>query len=314
MTTVDINKQVAINLGYWDYTGADFQTGKDVTEAIILSATNYIYRERIFPEVVKIFPEFYKTISKASNYENNSTVSTNVTTTLVSVDAIFTTGSVGCKVYNSTTEETAYIDAYTNTTTVTLDDSYGWTAADVIYLFSGVYGFGGDATDIYLYPGFVGIKYNSTDVDYTKCVLEGSAKTNYYGVGRNIQTNTETNPIYNITTITSGTTPTSAVVINPIPEYPITDGFYMEYEQIPTALSADGDVPRIPLGYESMIANGATAFIADSILNDTMKAAKFEKRFQEALGSLIGSSQSFDEKTEDGQIESRISKFRDRSY
>jgi len=315
MTTTEIQKQVAINLGYWDFTSSAIQTGKDVNSAVILDSINYTYIERIFPEFAKIFPEFFQTSSLANNYESTSSISSITGSTLVSVDEIFTNNVVDSWIYNSTKEESARVNGYTNVTTITLDNTYDWDNGDTIYLLTGVFSFAGDATDILLFPRYVGIKYQLTDTDFYRCTLENSNKSNLFGKGRDISELTTTNsPIYNLSTVSINSIPTSAIVIKPIPEIAVTDGVYVEYIQKPADLSAGTDSPRLPLGFHSLLVDGATSYIADSILNDTAKSNKFERRFLDRFAGLLNVNQSFDEITEDGQLENRIYNFRNRRY
>ena len=121
-------------------------------------------------------------------------------------------------------------------------------------------------------------------------------------------------PTYNVLTITVAGNPLSAIRVRPIPQVPITEGLFIEYIQTPSSLVAGTGTPRLPLGFHSLLVDGATSYIADTVLNDTPKAMKFEKRFMERFNSLLNANQSFDEKSEDGRLEDRLYYLRNRYY
>jgi hypothetical protein len=314
MTKTELIKYIAQSIGYWDHTNSIVLTGKDITEAMMLDALNFRYLEDAFPRIAEVKPEYFEQEALTNNYNNSSTVSSNVTTTLVSVDSIFTSGCVNAKVYNSTAEETATITGYTSGTTVTLDSSYSWTAADTIYLITGIYTFGSDATDILGYPSYVGIKYDSDD-DFTKVSLYGANKAFEDSYGKDkFNTFTETNPIYTITTVDVSGVFTSAIAIKPIPDENIANGVFIRYIEKPAALSSGSDVPRLPLGYHKFIADGAIADLLDQVVNDHTKSDRYLMRYERTLEKLIESALAFDTDYENFTIEQTVNYFRSRKY
>ena len=315
MTKATLIKYIAQSIGYWNHSGSAVITGKDITEAMMLDALNYRYLEDVFPRMAEVKPEFFEQEAQTNTYNTTSTVSSNVTTTLVTVDSIFTSGCVDAKVYNSTEEEIATIVGYTSATTVTLDASYGWTAADNLYLITGIYTFGSDATDILGYPLYVGIKYNSDDDDYTKVSLYGANNAYKAAYGRDTFDNfTESNPVYTATTIDVSGVFTSAISVKPVPEEPVTNGVHIRYIEKPAELSSDSDVPRLPLGYQKFIADGAVSDLCDQVLNDHVKADRFEARYQRSLQKLLESALAFDTTYESLAVEKKINYFRSRQY
>lgn len=315
MQKSDLIKYIAQSVGYWDFTGSAVMTGKNITSAMMLDALNFRYLEDVVPKFAKVKPEFFEQEAKANNYTASSTVSSNSSTTLVSVDAIFTSGSVECKVYNSTVDEVANIVGYTNTTTVTLDGTYDWTATDVIYLFTGIYTFGNDATDIMGYPSYVGIKFNTTDTNFRKVVQFGATELYPDSYGRDKFTEfSEIDPVYNLTTVKVSGVYESAIAVKPIPEVPIANGVYIKYTVKPAALSDDTDVPRLPLGYHKFIADGAIADLCDQVLNDTKKADRYQARFSSALIDLLKKPISQDMEVIDDFVEKRVTYMRSRDY
>lgn len=315
MQKSDLIKYIAQSIGYWDFTGSAVMTGKNITSAMMLDALNFRYLEDVVPKFAKVKPEFFEQEAKANNYTASSTVVSNTGTTLVSTDAIFTSGSVECKVYNSTADEVANIVAYTDTSTVTLDGTYSWTAADVIYLFTGVYTFGNDATDIMGYPSYVGIKYDTGDTNFAKVIQYGSTEMYKDSYGRDkFSEFSEQNPVYNLTTVKVSGVYESAIAVKPIPETPIANGVYIKYIVKPAALSDDADVPRLPLGYHKFIADGAIADLCDQVLNDTKKADRYQARFNSVLIDLLKTPLSQDMEVIDDYVERRVSYMRSREY
>jgi hypothetical protein len=94
----------------------------------------------------------------------------------------------------------------------------------------------GDLTEDLLVPGFVGIKYTSTDEDYTRVLRRernrlfktSTSKTNY----------DKSKPWYTFSRDTSGNL---GIKLTPTPDAAVTDGLYFEYVILPDDLSSSGE-------------------------------------------------------------------------
>ena len=98
-----------------------------------------------------------------------------------------------------------------------------------------------DLTLDYLVVNYVGIKYASTDTDFTKVTRKeknilfkaNTSKTNY----------DKTHPYYNFSRDSDGDV---GITISPTPDAAVTDGLYIEYVYLPTNLETSGESPIIP--------------------------------------------------------------------
>jgi azurin len=216
-------------------------------------------------------------------YKTSGTVAAGSTsTTLVTTGNVFNNGMVGDTVYNSTDDEKAVITAYTSATTVTLDTEIDddWDG-DTIYVLGHEFGLGGNATDAQNIIS-VGVKYSSDDDYYRTCRNTPKSKLfqdgneNYY----------ETDPRWYPTTVDIGGVATSAIGILPEASENVANGVEITYKEQPAALSADADVPRLPLGSHSILVYGGTA----SALRKLMRldeADRFEQMYQAEKVSVI---------------------------
>ena len=318
MTTANLIKRIAQKTGYWDYANAQVFTAKDVREADMLDALNDKYEE-VLSEYFKENPEYYEREATTSNYATSSTIASISSTTLTIDDANFTNNMEDAIVYNSTQDSYEKIATYTSTTVVELDDTVSdWEAGDTVYVITGVYTFGGNATDIYGYPLYVGVKYNGSsgtpsDDNFTRCTLWGDTQAFRGERGRDRDdVFPESDPIYTLTTITVSGTPTAAVKIRPIPEEYLDDSIYIKYIERPSLLSDDDDEPRLPLTHHKFLSDGAVAEICFGHLDDHEKGAIFEQRFREGRERLLNSMISGDE-VRDVTLTSRLNDFRKRN-
>jgi len=249
----DIKKQVASNLGYVDSAGA-ILASKDVSETDIGNWVNSRYIDDIFSAISSQYPEDFKRKGVLNFYKTSGTVSAaSTSTTLVATGNIFNNGMVGDNVYNSTDEEIAVITAYTSATTVTIDTTIADTwDGDTIYIIGHEFGLGGNAVDL-RGVAEIAVKYSADDEDYVTCEKinepSESDKFNYY----------EGFPVWYPTTVSISGVPTSAIGILPEPKENVANGILIKYTEQPAALSADADVPRLPLGSHSALVYGATA-------------------------------------------------------
>lgn len=282
MTYENIKKGVAFNIGYVDSSG-DFLTGKDVTETDIGNAVNNRYLDDLFPFLSSQYPEDFRQVGKFDFYKTTGTVSASSTsTTLVASTAIFNTGMVGDRVYNSTDETSATITAYSSTTTVTVDTEIDddWDG-DTIYVLGHEFGLGGNATDARSLTS-VAVKYSTDDSYYTECrrVNEDQVK------GGDV--NYSNSPIWYPTTVDISGTPTSAIGILPEPSTNVANGVEIKYIETPASMSSDADVPRLPLGSHSTLIYGATADVLRKLMR-LDEADRFEQLYMARKGEMVAS-------------------------
>lgn len=282
-----LRKRVFSDISYVDSSG-DPLADKDISEDDVDNWINDRYLEELFPEYARLKPEFYSQESKAANYQATGTVhATSTSTTLDATTAIFTSNMVDGIVYSSTSDESRKITAYTDTTTVTVDSAIDddWDG-DTIYVFTGIVTLGGNATDtdrIY----WVGIKYDSDDEDYTRCISREDRDMYRRKRGREWSGRfSRTAPEYSFDTVDVSGVPTSAIVIRPFDwEAADTTAIYIKYTEKPAALSSDTDVPRLPIAHHKILVYGAVADAYLEMENAGM-ADKFEGKYKEAFRRL----------------------------
>lgn len=314
MTQENLIKRIAQKIKYWDYTNAQVYTTKDIREADMLDALNDKYEE-VYTEYSGINPEFYETESTANTRDTNGTISTVSDTTLVTTAAIFTSDMVDGIIRNTTRDSTRKIATYTSTTQVELDTAVpsNWAATDTIDVFTGIYAFGGDLADIYGYPLWVGIKYDSADENYRKCYAQSDAQTYRIRRGRDKDgTFNKDRPVYTLSKVVVDDVDTSAIRVKPIPDEAQASGVYVKYNQSITSLADDDAVPRLPLKHHKFLSDGAISELCSGHLDDPEKAALYEQKYQRGLQLLLDSVFSGDEVTR-VPLEERLEDFRNRS-
>ena len=281
----DIKKQTASNLGYVDSAGA-ILASKDVSETDIGNWVNSRYIDDLFSTLSSQYPEDFHRKGTLNFYKTTGTVSAaSATTTLVATGNIFNNGMVGDSVYNSTDEELAVITAYTSATTVTLDTTIDddWDG-DTIYILGHEFGLGGNAVDL-RGTTEVAIKYHSDDTDYITCTKinepKESDKNDYHGYY-------EGSPVWYPTTVSISGVPTTAIGVLPEANENVANGILIKYTEQPEALSADVDVPKLPLGSHSTIVFGATADGMRKLMR-LDEADRFEQLYQARKMEMITS-------------------------
>jgi len=297
MTQENLIKRIAQKTGYWDYANTQVFTGKDIREADMLDALNDKYEE-VYTAYSAINPEFYETESTANTRETNGTISSVSGSTLVATSAIFTSDMTDGVIRDTTQDSTMKIKTYTSTTQIELEDDApdDWAASDSIDVFTGIYTFGGDLTDIYGYPLWVGIKYNTTDDDFARCKLYSDSQAYRTGRGRDKDDIfVESDPIYTLSKVVVDDADTSAIRVKPIPDTAIAGGVYIKYNQSITALSDDDAVPRLPLKHHKFLSDGAIAELCFGHLDDPEKGSIYEQKYQDGLMRLEDSVFSGDE-------------------
>jgi hypothetical protein len=98
----------------------------------------------------------------------------------------------------------------------------------------------------------------------------------------------ETDPIWYPTTVDISGTPTSAIGILPEPSENVSNGILIEYIEQPSSLSADADVPRLPLGSHSLLVLGGTADALRKLMR-LDEADRFEQRYQAGKMEMVTS-------------------------
>jgi len=267
---------------------ADPITNSDITTTEVDRWINDRYLEDLFPEYASLHPEYYSAEAVIDNYAATGTVAAGSTSsTLVASTAIFTSNMVDGIAYNSTDDETRKITAYTNTTTVTVDSAIDddWDG-DTIYIFTGLFTY----ADTYLVhkPIWVGVKWTSSDLDFTRC--DPLKDEDLYNSSRGRTADTlfsQAYPVYTFQTESVSSVPTSTIKIRPFDwTANIEDSVYLKYVKKPAELTNTTDVPRIPLGGHKGIVFGATA---DALmkLEKFDQANQYEAKFIEAKQRLM---------------------------
>jgi len=111
-----------------------------------------------------------------------------------------------------------------------------------------------DLTEDLLVPSYLGIKYASTDTDYTRVLRKergllfkrNTSETNY----------DKSKPWY---TFTRNATGELGIQITPTPDADVTDGLYFEYVLLPEDLSGVDDTFSIPEGLQDVMVAYAIA-------------------------------------------------------
>lgn len=255
-----IRKRVASNISIVDSNGDLLTT--DISSADIDNWINDRYLEEIFPAFADRRPNFYMTEGTFPNYVTTGTVSASSTgSTLVATTAIFTNNMIDGWAYNSTDDEALRITGYTNTTTLTLEDDIDDTwDGDTIYIFTGVFTFDISGTSMYR-PDWIGVKYASTDKDFTRCVVAEDRDLYIDARGRNTNDSfSQKTPTYTFETVSVSSLPTSGIKIQPFNwQEAISEGVFVRYIKKPAIMTNNTDIPRLPIGHHKILVYGATA-------------------------------------------------------
>jgi hypothetical protein len=275
MTFIQQKKRAAKELNLLDSSSA-ILTGRDITEDDLGDAINEAYLDVVNTIAIQ-YPFLYQVTSYTANYSRTSTVSTNITTALVITDAEFVSGDVGSSIYNYTTSEYSKITSYTNTTTVTLETEMGWTAGDVVYILEKEFTFGGDATD---YISNIALKARySTTGEYSQADMKlFKYNTSDYA--------SERLPFYTLKQMVTDTSTIQGFQLFPLFTTPDTKAIYIEYLQLPSLLSADGDTSTLPLGLDDFLYWKAVEYGAVQ-RNDSNKIAYAQQEYEKGKTRLL---------------------------
>lgn len=287
MTFTNLQKRVFSYLNRVDSTGA--ATTTEILSSDVQNWLNDRYIEDLVPEYYRVNPKYYEQEAWMDSWCATGTVSaTSTSSTLVASTAIFTENMVDGIVNNTTDSESRNITAYTDTSTVTVDSAIDddWDS-DTIYVHNGLYGFDTDATDL-LGIHYVGVKYASTDDDYTRAIAVDERDIFKYRKGRSkFTTFSQVAPVYVLETIDVSSVPKTGIRIFPFDwSTYLADAIYLRYGELPAAMSSDSDVPRLPLGFHKLLVYGATA---DGLrkLEKFNEADRFEQLYQNSLRKLL---------------------------
>lgn len=280
-TLAQMRQEVAENIGYDDGEG-NVLTGKDITAAIIDKYINRRYY-RLLSRMANHYPEDFERTSTANFYKATGSINTISGTTLTAASSIFETGMVGDTVYNETVGTSAVIKSYTSATQVELfsSDPTNWAASDTIYVLGTEFAVGGDASDM-RYPISVAVKYNASDQKYRTC--NPISKNEAYNTGK--ETWPKYEPVWYKTNSKVNGVVTPAIGILPEPTVPIANGIQLRYVELPEKLSADSDVPVLPLGSQHHLIPGATADALKKLQRGD-EAMMYEREFKEGELELI---------------------------
>lgn len=256
MTFSDLKKAVGANIRHYIRATNTWLTGRAVNEDDIGEIINHIYRDELFPLFAAQYPHDFRQVARANSWIATGTVDAASTgTTLVSTTGIFSNEMEGLYVYNETDDETAIIESYTSSTTVTLNSTIGDTwDGDTIYILGKEFTFGGEATDIYTVET-IGVKYSDSDSYYKNCQIL-QYKPDIYQVGS--ETYSSGSPVAYLTTLQVSGVMRSAVGILPKMNTKLSNAIELNYIAKPVKLSADGDMPRLPV--DTILIQGATAW------------------------------------------------------
>lgn len=284
MTFTNIKKRIGSNIGYVDSSG-DILASKDITATDIGNWVNDRYIDDLFSTLSSQYPEDFTQVGKLNFYKGTGTVdAASTSTTLVATGNVFNNGMVGDTVYNSTDGETAVITAYTSATTVTLDTTIADTwDGDTIYVLGHEFGLGGNATDLRSILK-VGVKYDSDASYYTTCRYVPKSKLFQNGDEKYY----ESDPVWYPTTVDISGVMTTAIGILPEASEAVANGIELEYIEQPAALSADADVPRLPVGSHSTLVYGGTADALRKLMR-LDEADRFEQLYQAGKLEMITS-------------------------
>ena len=251
-TFSQIKIEVAENAGYDDGSGAVLSS-KDVTGTIIGKHINRRYYE-IVQMLASKYPQDYEREGLMNFYKGTSTINAISSTTLTIDGTIFVSGMIGDKIYNSTQGSYTTIASVTSTSVVELAVAQSdWAATDTIYVLGSEFGL--DVTgDDNRYPIGVGVKYKTTDTTFRTC--EFTTKPNAFRVGDEVYN--QSSPQWYRTNVKVSGSAIPAIGVLPEALSNIANGIKLRYVEFPAKLSADGDVPQLPMGGDQLLIAGAT--------------------------------------------------------
>jgi hypothetical protein len=106
----------------------------------------------------------------------------------------------------------------------------------------------GDFTEDMLVLNYVGIKYSSSDENYT--AIKRREANLLFKENTDTKKFSKTSPYFRVS---RDNTKGLGITIMPTPSKSVTDGLYVEYVILPEALSADDMVPNLPDGLQDVV-------------------------------------------------------------
>jgi hypothetical protein len=279
MNYITHKKRAASKLNLLDKSTDTILTGRDISEDDLGNGINDGYME-VVQAVSSIHPQLYEIDAYTSNYVSDAViVSVTNGTALVVDDSIFTNGSVGCTIYNSTAGSSAKIHEYTAATDVVLDESVTWEADDVVYLLEREFTFTANITD-YVSNLSMEVRYGSEVLDkYVPATMKLHGDDNdSYG--------TETNPIYVLKQINTADGTYQGFRLFPDFTEPDMLAIHQRYIALPPLLDDDTDVPSLPLGMDTFLFWKGVEYGA-TIRDDQQLVALSNTQFEKGKASLL---------------------------
>lgn len=307
MTFTELKKRAGKELNLLDSSLA-FLSGRDISESQIEDSINDAYLHDVVGALAEQYPFLYEVEAYAPNYTYSSTVSSVTTTTLIISDAYFVTGHEGCNIYNADKEKCEQIETYASTTQATMAASVAdWEAGDTVYILDRDYTFGGDASD-YIENLSVWVRYgdDGTYIPATMKLHDDLFQTGY-------ETFDQSDPKYILKTFSVSDVPTNGFSLYPLFEENDSKAVKMRYLQMPTALSATTDVPKLPLNHQSFlywkaVEEGAIA------RKDTGLAQYAQQKYEQGRARLLASFKPLRNLKPKRDIQAHLKNIKNREY
>lgn len=141
-----------------------------------------------------------------------------------------------------------------------------------------LYAIGGEASDTIL-PVYVGIKYDTTDTNFTRCTRRSYKQL--FSTSTSEEGFAQSTPYYYLGTIKNSTTGVlvPAIGIVPTPDTTVTDGLLMRYTELADNLDDAADIPyAVPATAHELIAKKAVADVWEQ-KGDWAKSERTMNRF-----------------------------------
>lgn len=284
----ELIKAVAQKVRIWDRDAGDVVDNSYYSRADILEVINRVYRERIFPLFKSARKHRYEREAVFKNYESDTTLVSQTTTSIVTTDAIFTDGHVGATLYNLTKTEYGVISSYVSATNVILQESPAstWDSGDVIYLITGFVELATGNTIDLIEVEDVFIKYASTDTQRRR-VERGYSKDTTEDFYPDPTRISSFDPWFE-PVVKNNSSGGAVVGINISPIWIDTileDGILIKYTQFPPAITETSE-PELPKGHHEVIVFGAAKEIAGNIGFSKLQLDEMAMDFQGAKNEL----------------------------
>lgn len=290
MQFIDLKKRAGAILNLMDNANA-FVALRDISETDIGNWINDAYIEDVFSTLAAQYPQYFERKAYVANYNTSGVADAASTgTTLVATTALFNNSMIGLYVENVTDSARSKILDYTNTTTVTLEDTIGNTwDGDTIRVVQNTFTLAGNASDFYMLED-VRVRY-TPDNTVKYIVARQRFEKDLYQTGYEVFN--QLAPVFYLTKVQTATVPINAFVISPVMQYSDPKAVYIKYIEKPALLSANADEPYLPLGhheflYWKAVSNGM--FRRGDITGATAAAQRYEKGKRDLVGQFTMTS------------------------